>query len=242
VIRRALILAAGRGERLRPLTLTTPKPLIAVGGKRLIEWHLERLAGCGVREVVINTAWLAAQFPAALGDGSRWGLRIDYSAEGVEPLETGGGILHALPRLGPEPFLVVNGDIWCDLDFAKLPTQPEGVAHLVLVDNPTHHPQGDFSPGADGRLAGKGPGALTYAGIGVFRPAILDGWREVLADHPGSTAEPPRFPLAPLLYAAARRGALYGQHHRGAWTDAGTPQRLAELDARLHTAATSPRG
>src|SRR5690348_17957440 len=133
---RALIFAAGRGERMRPLSDVTPKPLLSVGGKRLIEWHLEKLARAGVREVVINTSHLASQFPGSLGDGARYGVHIEYSYEGEVPLETGGGMLNALPLLGSEPFIAVNGDIWTDFDFASLPREPQGVAHLVLVDNP----------------------------------------------------------------------------------------------------------
>ena len=149
---RALILAAGRGERMRPLTDTTPKPLLPVRGKPLIAWHLERLAAAGVRDVVVNIAWLADCFEPALGDGSRWGLRLHYSREGDEPLETGGGMQHALPLLGDAPFLAVNGDIWCDFDFATLPREPQGLAHLVMVDNPGHNPGGDFALGDDRKL------------------------------------------------------------------------------------------
>lgn len=233
MIPRALIFAAGKGERMRPLTEHTPKPLLAVGGKRLIEWHLEKLAALGVREVIVNTSWLAEQFAPALGDGSRWNLRLHFSHEGPEPLETGGGLLHALPLLGNEPFLVVNGDIWTDFDFAALPAKPRGIGHLVLVPNPPHHPQGDFALAADGRLHVRGYPIHTYAGIGVFRCDILADWLETIADLPGKMLEPPRFPLAPLLYAAARRRALTGQLHAGVWADVGTPQRLAELDQRI---------
>jgi MurNAc alpha-1-phosphate uridylyltransferase len=240
MIRRALIFAAGRGERMRPLTDRTPKPLLEVGGKRLIEWHLERLAAAGVRDVVINIAHLAAQFAPALGDGSRWNLRIRYSLEGEEPLETGGGLLHALPLLGDEapsdePFVVVNGDIWCDMDLASLPSHVDGVAHLVLVDNPPQHLQGDFHLDDDGRVHGRGFPIFTYSGIGVYRASILDGWRDVVGQVPGAAFDPPYFPLAPLLFAAAARGEVSGQHHAGAWTDVGTPQRLQELAARLGT-------
>ena len=139
---RALVFAAGLGERMRPLTDTTPKPLLEVGGKPLIAWHLEKLAALGITEVVVNTSWLAPRFPELLGDGSRWGLRLHYSHEGPVPLETGGGMLHALPLLGDAPFIAVNGDIWSDYDFARLPREPRGDAHLVLVDNPEHHRQG----------------------------------------------------------------------------------------------------
>jgi len=242
---KALIFAAGKGERMRPLTGHTPKPLLEAGGKPLIVWHLEKLAAIGVREVVVNTAWLADRFPATLGDGSRWGLRLRYSHEGAEPIETGGGMLHALPLLrdgieADAPFLAVNGDIWTDYDFAKLPREPAGPAHLVLVDNPPQHPRGDFGVDPIGRLFPRpdSPGgtalrACTFAGIGVYRPAILDGWRDVIGDTTGAAMDPPHFGLAPLLRAAMARGEVSGEHHAGAWTDVGTPERLAELDARL---------
>jgi len=233
MIRHALIFAAGKGERMRPLTDHTPKPLLRVGGKRLLEWHLEKLAAIGAREVIINIAWLAEQFPLALGDGSRWGLSIRYSREGEEPLETGGGLLHALPLLGDEPFLVVNGDIWCDMDFAALPAEISGDAHLVLVNNPPQHPQGDFHLDAEGRVHRRGYPIHTYSGIGVYRAGILRDWRQVVGELPDAQLQPPRFPLAPLLFAAAERGAVGGQYHPGTWADVGTPQRLAELDERL---------
>lgn len=232
---KALVFAAGKGERMRPLTERTPKPLLQAGGKPLIAWHLERLAAFGVREVVVNTAWLADRFAPALGDGGRWGLRLHLLHEGAEPLETGGGMLNALPLLGDAPFLAINGDIWSDFDFATLPDAPAGLAHLVMVDNPDHHPGGDFVLHADGRLS-DGPGPrLTFAGIAVYRPALLAGWAEVIGDAPGADELPPRFKLAPLLRAAMARGAVTGQHHTGAWTDVGTPGRLADLDARLRT-------
>ncbi|WP_374013531.1 N-acetylmuramate alpha-1-phosphate uridylyltransferase MurU [Pseudoxanthomonas koreensis] len=227
---RALVFAAGRGERMRPLTTHTPKPLLPAGNKPLIAWHLEKLAALGVDEVVINTSWLAARFPEVLGDGSRWGLRLHFSHEGDAPLETGGGMLHALPLLGDEPFIAVNGDVWTDFDFACLPRAPAGDAHLVLVDNPAHHPHGDFVLDAQGRIGTEGPSRLTFAGIGVYRGALLAGWRDTVAGDPGT---PPCFKLAPLLRAAMARGAVDGQHHRGDWTDVGTPQRLHELDSRL---------
>lgn len=230
---KALIFAAGLGERMRPLTDTTPKPLLRAGGKPLIAWHLERLAAIGVREVVVNTSWLAAQFPATLGDGAAFGLRIRYSDEGPVPLETGGGMLQALAALGDAPFLAVNGDIWTDFDFARLPREPAGDAHLVMVDNPAHHPQGDFVLRGDGRLEEDGGAWLTFSGIGVYRPRLLDDWRAVIGDAPGAGAMPPRFRLAPLLRAAMRRGAASGEHHAGAWTDVGTPERLRLLDEAL---------
>ncbi len=235
MIRRALVFAAGRGERMRPLTDRVPKPLLEAGGRRLVEWHLEKLAAAGFDEVVINTAHLAAQFPAALGDGSRWGLRLRYSHEGDEPLETGGGMLHALGHFDGAPFAVVNGDVWTDFDFAHLPTEPAGVAHLVLVDNPPQHPHGDFRLDADAGVHAEGAPRLTYAGIGVYRPALLDHWQDDLAAAGAAWdgTRPPRFALVHLLRAAMRRGAVSGEHHRGRWTDVGTPQRLAELDAAL---------
>jgi MurNAc alpha-1-phosphate uridylyltransferase len=231
---KALILAAGLGERMRPLTDTTPKPLLHAGGRPLIAWHLERLAALGVREVVINTSWLASQFPATLGDGARWGLRLHYAYEGDVPLETGGGMWNALPLLGDAPFVAVNGDIWTDYDFARLPQSPDGDAHLVLVDNPPQHPRGDFAlEGA--RVESDGDTRLTFAGIGVYRPALFDGWRDIIGPVAGAEATPPRFKLAPLLRAAMARGAVGGEHHRGAWTDVGTPERLAQLDGTLKT-------
>lgn len=230
---KAMLFAAGRGERMRPLTDATPKPLLPVCGKPLIAWQLERLAAAGIREVVVNTSHLAEQFPDALGDGSRWGLRLHLLYEGPGPLETGGGILNALPRLGDAPFLVVNGDVWCDVDLATLPKEPEGLAHLVMVDNPPQHPHGDFALDAQGLLRRQGEPRLTYAGIGVFRPAVLEGWQHIAEPAPARPGEAPRFKLAPLLFAAADRGLLRGQHHAGEWVDVGTRERLAELDQRL---------
>lgn len=225
MIEHALIFAAGRGERMRPLTDATPKPLLEAGGKRLIEWHLESLSRAGVREVVINTSHLAGRFPAALGDGSRWKLRIHYSYEGAEALETGGGMLRALPLLGQQPFIAVNGDIWTDFDFSTLPQNPTGLAHLVLVDNPPQHPQGDFAL-RDGLVLDEPQ--LTFAGIGVYRPELLAGFSLG------------KFGMVPLLRAAMREGKVTGEHYRGTWNDIGTPQRLAELDARLRRANQDP--
>ena len=247
---RALVFAAGKGERMRPLTETTPKPLLVAGGKPLIAWHLEKLAALGVRDVVINTSWLADRFAPALGDGSAWGLQSHYVYEGPEPLETGGGMLNALPLLGDAPFLAIAADVWTDLDFAALPREPEGLAHLVMVANPEHHGSGDFALGDDGRLrlanAANDPSgidrtadplanvrALTFSGIGVYRREFLDGWRDVVGDAPGADETPPRFKLRPLFEAAIARGQLGGQRHDGRWTDVGTPERLAQLDAQL---------
>lgn len=221
MIERALILAAGRGLRMRPLTDATPKPLLEVGGKRLIEWHLEKLAAAGVREVVINTSHLAEQFPATLGDGARWNLAIRYSDEGPVPLETGGGMRRALQWLGPAPFIAVSADIWSDFDYARLPAQPKGLAHLVMVRNPDFHPHGDFRLDGD-RLHEDGDGErLTFANIGVYRP-------EFIADEPDAA-----FKLLPLFQRAMRAGALAGERFDGFWRNAGTPAQLAELDRAL---------
>jgi MurNAc alpha-1-phosphate uridylyltransferase len=219
---KAMILAAGRGERMRPLTDATPKPLLAAGGKPLIVWLIEALAAAGFRELVINHAHLGARLEAGVGDGAAWGVRIAWSREG-EALETAGGIATALPLLGDAPFAAVNGDIHCDYPFARLRTAlpDDADAHLVLVDNPPQHPQGDFSLDA-GRAGNAAAPRLTFAGIGVYRPRLFAGIA------PGTRA-----PLAPLLRAAADRDALSAERHAGAWTDVGTPQRLAELDARL---------
>ena len=234
---KALIFAAGLGERMRPLTLTTPKPLLAAGGKPLIVWHLEKLAALGVDEVIVNTSWLAPKFPEALGDGSAWGLRLRYTYEGLTPLETGGGMWNALRDLSPggEPFVALNGDIWTDYDLACLPRDPDGLAHLVLVDNPAHNDAGDFA--LDGRMVrSEGPGRLTFSGIGVYRPGLFDDWRAIIGDAPGAAEVPPRFRLAPLLRAAMRADEVTGEHHRGAWTDVGTPERLRMLDESLRAA------
>ncbi len=238
-LRRAMIFAAGRGERMRPLTDTTPKPLLAVGGKRLIEWHLEKLARIGIREVVINTSHLASQFPAILGDGRRWNLHITYSNEGPQALETGGGMLYALPHLGDDSFVVVNGDVWSDYDFACLPTKPTGQAHLVLVNNPEQHPLGDFYLDSRGRIGEQGSPRFTYSGIGLYRASLFANWQDDLAqagEDPESSI-PARFALIHLLRAAMRRGDVSGEHHDGYWTDVGTPQRLEQLNARLRACA-----
>lgn len=219
---KAMILAAGRGERMRPLTDHTPKPLLPAGGKPLIVHHLERLAAAGLCDIVINHAHLGRQIEAALRDGGAFGVRIRYSPEG-KALETGGGIFRALPLLGPDPFLVLNGDVWTDIDFAGLQLAPGDLAHLILVDNPPHHPVGDFAL-HDGRVLADGQdGAprLTFSGVGVYHPGLFAG------------CTPGAFPLAPLLRSAMARRLVSGSHHRGAWIDIGTPQRLAELDRML---------
>lgn len=226
----AMILAAGRGERMRPLTDHTPKPLLQAGGKPLIVWHIERLVRAGITDLVINHAHLGMQIEQALGDGSRLGARIRYSDEGAA-LETAGGIAFALPLLGSEPFAVVNGDIYCDYDFSHLPALAERMQnsqdsiHLVLVDNPAHHPNGDFLL-RDNRvinpaLSTQHP-ALTFSGIGLYQPSLFASIQH------GSKA-----PLAPLLREQIALGKASGEHYRGIWFDVGTPQRLDELDKQL---------
>lgn len=216
-----MILAAGRGERMRPLTDHTPKPLLPVAGKPLITWHIERLARAGIRDLVINHAHLGHLIEQALGDGANWGVRIRYSPEGEgRALETGGGIFRALPLLGGGPFLVINADVWCDREFDRLTLAAGDLAHLVMVDNPAHHPDGDFHL-AQGRLHAEGEPRLTFSGIGVYDPALFAG------------CEPGVFPLAPLLRAAMQAGRVSGEHYQGRWTDVGTAQRLAELERTL---------
>jgi MurNAc alpha-1-phosphate uridylyltransferase len=227
---KALIFAAGKGERMRPLTEHTPKPLLPLGGKRLIEWHLEKLAALGVKTVVINTSWLAECFEPALGDGSRWGLELIYSYEGPEPLETGGGMAKALPYLGEDPFIAINGDVFCDIDFSVLPASPEGLAFLLMVDNPEHNPNGDFALLENGALASEGDQRLTFSGIGVYRPELLLRCQAQWLSVDGGD---PRFKLAPILRQAMHDGLISGAHYQGLWTDVGTPERLAMLDASL---------
>lgn len=216
-----MILAAGRGERMRPLTDTLPKPLLPAGGVPLLQYHLEKLARAGVEKVVINYARLGAMIADRFGDGRAYGVDIVYSDEGDSPLETGGGIKKALPLLGgAEPFIIVNADIWTDYDFKRLQPPPSALAHLVLVANPDHHPQGDFAL-VDGRVTAQAAARYTYSGIAVIRPGLVADCR---ADS---------FPLGPLLYSAADRGELTGELHPGLWFDIGTPERLARLDKRL---------
>jgi MurNAc alpha-1-phosphate uridylyltransferase len=220
-MRHALILAAGRGERMRPLTDHTPKPLLVAGGKPLIVWHLEKLAAAGIRYVVINTSHLADRFEPLLGSGDRWGVRIRYSYEGPEPLETGGGMLRALPFLGPEPFVALSADIHTDYDYALLPAEPKGLVHLVMVPNPDWHPGGDFFLDGD-RLNDQGAGErLTFGNIGVYRRALVES-------HP-----PGCFKLGPLYRQAMAAGQASGERFHGRWTNIGTPAQLAVLDELL---------
>ncbi|TCV84694.1 MurNAc alpha-1-phosphate uridylyltransferase [Sulfurirhabdus autotrophica] len=224
-----MILAAGRGERMRPLTDTTPKPLLQVGGKPLIVWHIERLAKAGFRELVINHAHLGGQIEASLEEGSRFGVSIRYSSE-VEALETAGGIANALPLLGDAPFLVVNGDIFCDYDFSNVAAKYDEqvslnshqLAHLVLVANPEHNGAGDFGL-QNGKVVESSESMLTFSGIGVYSPELFDGIVR------GSKAK-----LAPLLRAAMASGKVTGEYYAGRWVDVGTPERLKQLDESLH--------
>jgi N-acetyl-alpha-D-muramate 1-phosphate uridylyltransferase len=214
---KAMVLAAGRGERLRPLTDHTPKPLLLVRGKPLVVWHLEALARAGVREVVINLAWLGEAIRQALGDGAQFGLQIQYSEEPAGALEAGGGIFRALPLLGAAPFIVVNGDTYTDLDFSKLAITPTALAHLVLVPNPEHHPNGDFVLQGREVSAGAAP-RLTYSGIGVYRAELF------------ARCAAGRFPLLPVLQEAIVARRLSGERYDGRWTDVGSAQRLAALN------------
>lgn len=217
---KAMILAAGRGERMRPLTDACPKPLLQVGGKALIHHHLEALARAGFRDLVINHAHLGEMIERSLGDGARWGVHISYSPEPSGALETGGGIRNALKLLGDGPFLVVNGDVWTDYDFTKARCPARMLAHLVMVDNPPHHKSGDFALQRE-MLCDTGDERLTFSGIGVYRPELFSGTA-------GGA-----FSLAPLLRQAIARGRVSGEYHRGVWTDVGTPERLQQLDRLL---------
>ncbi len=220
---KAMILAAGRGERMRPLTDATPKPLLDAGGKPLIAWTIEGLARAGVTEIIINVSHLGDRVASAVGDGRRWKVRIRYSHE-AEALETAGGIANALPLLGTSPFVVVNGDIHTDFDFTTLaPPQGGDVAHLVLIDNPVHHPGGDFALNG-GRVANDGAAKLTFSGIGVYQPSLFT--------HISAGT---RCQLATVLRPQIAEGRVTGEHFRGRWADIGTPERLQALDRALRT-------
>lgn len=223
---KAMILAAGLGNRMRPLTLHTPKPLLEVGGKPLIVWHIEKLAVIGVTEIVINTAWLGEKLAEALGDGSRFGINILWSHEG-EGLETAGGIINALPLLGDEPFILLNGDVWTTMDFAPLLDidLKDNLVHLVLVQNPEQHPEGDFTLAAgkaytfDQQVEGEN---LTFSGVSVLDPKMFQG------------LETGKRPLAPLLKAAMQNQQVAASKLVGIWVDVGTPERLTALDTAIH--------
>ena len=220
-----MILAAGRGERMRPHTDHAPKPLIPVAGKSLMERHLDNLRRAGIGEIVVNLGWLGERIRETLGDGSRFGVDVRYSEEGWPALESGGGIFHALPLLGPDPFVVVNGDVYSDFPLAGLAQRaralaPDVDAHLVLVPNPSHNPRGDFAL-EDGRIGNRESGRYTFSGLSVHRPEFFAG------------CTPGHFPLLPLWRAAADAGRMTGEVYAGAWSDVGTPQRLAELEKAL---------
>lgn len=224
---KAMILAAGRGERMRPLTDEIPKPLLMVAGKPLIQWHVEALQAAGFTELVINHAWLGEQIEAYLGNGSQFAVEIEYSPEGEHALETGGGILHALPLLqsnespaANDAFLVINADVLSDVDYRQLPRQIDGLAHLLMVPNPPHHPQGDFVLEA-GKIRDEGEPRLTFSGIGIYRPQLFAG------------CDGGAFPLAPLLCRAMQQGQVSGHLHRGMWLDVGTMERLRDANSLL---------
>jgi MurNAc alpha-1-phosphate uridylyltransferase len=234
---KAMILAAGRGERMRPLTDHTPKPLLQAGGKSLIVWHIERLVRAGITELVINHAHLGIQIELVLGDGSQFGAHIQYSSEGTA-LETAGGIVYALHLLGNEPFAVINGDIYCDYDFSLLPALAAQLnssndnAHLVMVDNPAQHPKGDFvlyrtRVVPESQIPNPESSHLTFSGIGLYQPSMF-----------GNILRGSKAPLAPLLREQITAGKVSGEHHQGVWVDVGTPQRLEQLDQQLRSTST----
>lgn len=214
---KAMILCAGRGARMRPLTDTMPKPLLPVADKPLVQYHIEKLAQAGVSEVVINHAWLGEQIEKTLGDGSRWGVNIRYSAES-EALETAGGIIKALPLLSDEAFIVVNGDVWCDYPFENLLELRPEKAHLVLVENPEHNPRGDFALAEGGLVLDHGDEKFTFSGVSVMSPMLFSG------------LDADKMALAPLLREAMTQQQVSGELYKGEWVDVGTPQRLAKLD------------
>ncbi|PXF63931.1 N-acetylmuramate alpha-1-phosphate uridylyltransferase MurU [Kangiella spongicola] len=215
---KAMILAAGRGERMRPLTDEHPKPLLKVDGRALIEWHIEALKDAGIKEILINTSWLGDQIPEYLGDGAYWGVNLTFSHEPTA-LETAGGIRKALDFFDDQPFIVVNGDVWSEYDYEKLLQQPTKLAHIVLVPNPEHNPQGDFFLRDDGLVIAEGNNRATFSGIGVYQPEIFKDLKE---DEP--------LPLAPLLKELMVEAQVTGELFDGKWHDIGTPERLKELN------------
>ena len=219
---RAMVLAAGRGERMRPLSDERPKALMKAAGRPLIEYCIERLVEEGIREVVVNHAWLGQQIVDALGDGSRFGAALVYSPEPDGELDVGGGIVNALPMLGESPFIVASADVWSDYPFHRLFAGPKGLAHLVLVDNPAYYLRGDFGLTGD-RVESGGVPRLTYSGIGVYRPELFAG----------RASE--RHPLLPILEEAIERGEASGEHYRGQWFNVGTPADLEALDRTLRS-------
>ena len=217
---KAMVLAAGRGERMRPLTNDTPKPLLKVGERCLLDFQLDALAKAGIYDVVINTAWLADQLKDHVGDGSKYQLNVTFTFENDGALDTGGGIFNALELLGDEPFLVANSDIWTDIDYGSLTVAKDDLAHLVLVDNPPHHPEGDFNLN-EGRVSEDSGQRLTFSGVGVYRAQLF------------ADVTPGKFPLLPLLHAAMRDNRVSGEWYRGSWMDIGTPDRLKALQYLL---------
>lgn len=217
---RAMILAAGKGERMQPFTNITPKPMLKAGGKPLLQYHIESLVNAGIREIVINTGRLGDVIESWFGSGHGFGADIQYSREGDEPLETGGGIKHALPLLGSEPFIALNGDIWTDFNYSRLLERDNKLIHLVLVKNPPHHPDGDFVLQGD-VVSLEGSPKLTFSGIGLYPPAYFSEQSETV------------FPLLPLLQRAIREGKVTGELFKGHWLDVGTPERLQELEGIL---------
>jgi MurNAc alpha-1-phosphate uridylyltransferase len=223
---RAMILAAGRGERLRPVTDSIPKPLVEIAGKPLIEYHLQALANAGFREIIINQGHLGDMLPAVIGDGSRWGVTIHWSDEQPEALETGGGIFKALPLLGSTPFLVVNGDIWTDYPYARLRAIKCDQAHLVMIPNPPQHAAGDFSL-QQARIRDEGDNKLTFSGISVYHPRLFEG------------CKPGKFSVVPLLRSAMETHLVTGEEYRGEWEDIGTLERLESLRKLDHSGSGS---
>lgn len=228
---KAMILAAGRGERMRPLTNVLPKPLLLAGGKPLIVYHIEKLALLGIKEVIINIAYLGDKIKAALGDGSQWGISIQYSEE-PEPLETGGALYQALPLLGEAPFLLVNGDVWTDTDFKQLiqPLDNECLGRLMLVSNPEHNSSGDFALSEDSllkRVDGSLENTYTFAGIACFHPDLIRQYPDVRSI----------FPLREVFHYYIEKQQLQGQYYDGVWLDIGTPERLHSLDQQLSVKA-----